>query len=36
MGIELGPPVLKSLSRISKFYIPTDSEHKFNKKEIEN
>ena len=33
---ELGPPVLESLTRISKFYAPADSEHKFNKTEIEN
>ena len=32
----LGPPVLESSARISKFYAPTDSEHKFNKTEIEN
>ena len=33
---ELGPPVLESSARISKFYAPTDSEHKFNKTEMEN
>ena len=33
---ELGPPVLESLARISKFYVLTDSEHKCNKTEIEN
>ena len=33
---ELGPPVLESLTRISKFYAPAGSEHKFNKTEIEN
>ena len=33
---EPGPPVLESSARISKFYAPTDSEHKFNKTEIEN
>ena len=33
---ELGPPVLESSARISKFCAPTDSEHKFNKTEIEN
>ena len=33
---ELGLPVLESSTRISKFYAPTDSEHKFNKTEIEN
>ena len=32
---ELGPPVLKSSTRISKFYAATDSEHKFYKTEIE-
>ena len=30
------PPVLESSTRISKFYAPTDSEHEFNKTEIEN
>ena len=35
-GNELGPPVLESSARISKFYAPTDSEHKFNETEIEN
>ena len=34
--IELGPPVLESSTRISKFYDPTDSEHKFHKTRIEN
>ena len=33
---ELGAPVLESSARISKCYAPTDSEHKFNKTEIEN
>ena len=33
---ELGLPVLEPSARISKFYAPTDSEHKFNKTEIEN
>ena len=33
---ELRPPVLESSTRISKFYAPTDSEHKFNKTEMEN
>ena len=28
---ELGPPVSESSTRISKLYIPTDLEHKFNK-----
>ena len=32
---ELGTPVLESSARISKFYAPTDSEHKFNKMGIE-
>ena len=31
---ELEPSVLESSVRISKFYAPTDSEHKFNKMEI--
>ena len=29
MVIKLGPPVLESFTRISKFYEPSDSEHKF-------
>ena len=33
---ELGPPLLESSAKISKFYAPTDSEHKLNKTEIEN
>ena len=33
---ELGLPILEPSARISKFYAPTDSEHKFNKTEIEN
>ena len=33
---ELGSTVLESSARISKFYAPTDSEHKFNKTEIKN
>ena len=33
---ELGLPVLESSTRTSKFYAPTDSEHKFNKIEMEN
>ena len=33
---ELGLPVLESSARVSKFYAPTDSEHKFNKREIKN
>ena len=33
---ELGPPVLEPSTRILKFYALTDSEHKFNKTEIEN
>ena len=32
----LGPPVLESSTRIPKCYAPTESEHKFNKMEIEN
>ena len=32
----LGPPVLESSAWISKFYAPTDPEHKFNKTKIEN
>ena len=33
---ELGPPVLESLARISKFYAPTASEEKFNKTKNRN
>ena len=33
---ELGPSVLESSAGISKFYALTDSEHKFNKTQIEN
>ena len=33
---ELGPPVLESSARDSKFYTLTDSEPKFNETEIEN
>ena len=33
---KLGPPVLESSARISKFYSPTDSDCKFNKTKIEN
>ena len=33
---ELGPPVLKSSTRIWKFYTPTNSELKFYKSRIEN
>ena len=36
MVIELGLPISESSTRISKFDVPTDSEHKFNKTEIEN
>ena len=36
MVTELGLPVTESSTRISKFYIPTDSENKFNKMEIDN
>ena len=31
MVIKLGPPMLESLTRITKFYDPSDSEHKFHK-----
>ena len=31
-----GPPVSESSTRISKFYGPTDSEHKFDKTRIKN
>ena len=34
MGFE--PPVPESSTRISKFYDPTDSEHKFHKTRVEN
>ena len=34
--IELGPPVSEYSTRISKFYAPTNSKHKFNKTDIEN
>ena len=33
---KLGPPVLESSARISKFYASTDSEHKFNKTKSQN
>ena len=36
MVSETGLPVLESITRISKFYALTDSEHKLNKIEIEN
>ena len=36
MGIKLGLLLLESLTRISKLYAPTDSEHKLHKREIEN
>ena len=36
MVIKLGPPVLESLTRISKFYGPSDSEHKSHKMRIKN
>ena len=36
MVTELGLPVTESSTRISKFYVPTDSENKFNKMEIDN
>ena len=35
-AIELGLPVLESSTKISKFYAPTDSKHKFHKARIEN
>ena len=31
MVMELGPPLSKSFTNISRFYVPTDSEHKFHK-----
>ena len=34
--IELGPPVSKSSTWISKFYDPTDSEHEFYERKIKN
>ena len=34
--VELGPPVSESLTRVSKFYDPTYSEHKFHKTRIKN
>ena len=36
MVIRLGPPVLESLTRISKFYGPSDSEHKSHTMTIKN
>ena len=36
MITELGPSVSKSSTGSQNFYAPTDSEHKFNKTEIEN
>ena len=33
---KLGPLVSEPSTRISKFYDPTDSEHKFHKARIEN
>ena len=39
IGIEMQitrPLVLEPSARIPKLYAPTDSEHKFNKTEIEN
>ena len=33
MAIELGEPVSESSTRISKLYIPADSEYKFDKTE---
>ena len=35
-GTELRPPVSECSTRISKFCAPPDSEHKFDKMEIEN
>ena len=35
MVIELVSPVSESSTRFSKFYDPTDSEHKFHKTRIE-
>ena len=32
----LGSPVLESSNKISKFFAPTDSQQKFNKKEVES
>ena len=32
----LGSPVLKSSNKISKFFAPTDSQQKFNEKEVES
>ena len=36
MVIKLGPPVLESLTRISKFYDPSNAEHKSHEAIIEN
>ena len=36
IAMELGPPVLESSTKISKFHDPIDSEHKFHKTRIEN
>ena len=36
IGIELRPPVSEYSTKISKFHVPTDSEHKFYKARIEN
>ena len=36
MVIELVLPVSESLTKISKFYDPTDSKYKFHKTRIEN
>ena len=36
VSIEFELPVSESSTRISKFYDPTDSEHKFHKMRIEN
>ena len=34
--IELGSPVLEPFTKISIFYVPTDSKHKFHKAGIKN
>ena len=33
IAMELGPPVLESSTKISKFHGPIDSEHNFIKRE---
>ena len=32
----LGSPVMESSNKISKVFAPTDSQQKFNKKEVES